>query len=162
MAQTEGQSTVAASEVDEHEQARRAAEALFPYEPPDAVKPLPIEGTREVHTFNSAYYKALPPGFRDKSKEEKLSIADSIIERLGAENLGIGWMAVVERQYFLSFVEQMSGKGKGSGLWQVYDIEIVPMDETWTESDIEARVPDLNKDETTADIYEFMTPRSWN
>jgi hypothetical protein len=147
------------SNKEEHEQAREAAEKLFPYDE-GSVKTLPIARVRQVHTFHSAFLKELPADYRSRSNGEKLRLANDAIKRLGPDNLGIGWMAEVDADDFAWFVEQMSGQGTGSGLWQVFDVEVFPLNETRTVKNIQ--MPDLYEDETTADIYEFMTPRSWN
>src|SRR2546423_412051 len=158
--QSEGDLNASAPEVDEHEQARQAAEELFPYEH-DGMARLREEGVQMVHTFDSAFCHQVPAGYRRMPIADKLGIAASVIRKLGEDNLGIGWMAVVDAAHFLWFVEQMSGHGTGSGLWQVFDVEIVPLQAGWMENDVHTRVPALNDDTTTADIYEDMTPVSW-
>ncbi len=55
---------------------------------------------------------------------------------------GIGWVAMVEADRFPAFIERMGGMH--GPLWQMYDIEVIP----------------LNADRTTKDVYDFMTPVS--
>jgi hypothetical protein len=74
----------------------------------------------------------------------------------------VGWMVVVDASFFASYIERMGGQGNEKGLWPVFDIEILPLPEGWTEQDVLYRVPHrLRNDQTTQDIYDFMTPTNW-
>jgi hypothetical protein len=73
----------------------------------------------------------------------------------------VGWMVVVDEQHFASYIERMRGKGNKKGLWSVFDVEILPLAQGWTDQDVLDIVPPLRDDQTTKDIYIFMTPTSW-
>src|SRR6266540_3642614 len=73
----------------------------------------------------------------------------------------VGWMVVVDEEHFASYIQRMGGKGNKKGLWSVFDIEIFPLAEGWTDQDVLDKVPPLREDQTTKDIYVFMTPTSW-
>jgi hypothetical protein len=96
----------------------------------------------------------IPRGVRDQ-------IIDGIYATQPLE-VPVGWMVVVDASAFPSYIERMSGKGSEKGLWPVFDIEIIPLAEGWTEPDVLSKVPPLRDDQTTEEIYRFMTPRSWN
>jgi len=77
------------------------------------------------------------------SEQQQNEIAIPLIAELG-DNLKIGWMAVVDASSYQSFVDQIGGEA--GPLQRIYDIEVIP----------------LNDDGTTNDIYQLMTPVSWN
>jgi hypothetical protein len=125
----------------EHEKAREAAERLFPYENPKSLQGL--AGVRTIHTFHSVFFDRLPDNFYTLSEQQQNEIAIPLIAELG-DNLKIGWMAVVDASSYQSFVDQIGGEA--GPLQRIYDIEVIP----------------LNDDGTTNDIYQLMTPVSWN
>jgi hypothetical protein len=89
-----------------------------------------------------------PP--QDKPKKTPSQVVDTLFVTRKApagtneKDPGIGWIALVEAEQFMPFVERLGGKD--GPLWHMYDIDIVP----------------LNDDKSTKDIYAFMTPISWN
>ena len=127
---------------DGHEKAREAAERLFPYENSKGLQGL--AGIRTVHTFHSVFFDQLRDDFYTLPQDQQIREANSLIEKLGENNLKIGWMAVVDASSYQSFVDQMGGEA--GPLWSIYDIEVIP----------------LNDDGTTNDIYQLMTPVSWS
>ena len=127
----------------EHETAREAAEQLFPYKNSQGLQSLAAVGT--FHTFHSPFFDRLPDNFFDLPEPPQTRIVNSVIAELGANKLGIGWMAVIDAGAFQSFVIDKLG-GPNGPLWRIFDIEVIA----------------LNDDRTTNDIYRLMTPRSWN
>lgn len=126
----------------EHAPARDAALALFPYK--SASQKLPyVEGAQTIHTFNSPFFDQLPDDFFDLPEEQQIRMVNSVIAELGEDNLGIGWMAVIDASSFGSFVARMGGEN--GPLWRTFDIEVIA----------------LNDDQTTNDIYQLMTPVNW-
>ena len=146
-----------AKSTSNHEQARQAALNLFPVDR----NSLPLDGVPLVDTFASEVFTKLQgQAYAQLSDAQKDVFVDGIYAK--PPKVPVGWMAVVEARSFSSFVEQMSGDGTGSGLWQVYDIEIFPLDGGWSDV-ISSKVPfPLNRNKTSAEIYLAMTPRSWN
>lgn len=127
-------------------EARQAAMDLFPLTGDD----LPPAGMQEAHAFHTGIFSELPPDFQDKSEAEQISILDSIFttQRDKAPNTNekdplVGWVALVAAKDFSSFIARMGGKT--GPLWQMYTIEVIP----------------LNADQNTLDIYDFMTLVHW-
>jgi hypothetical protein len=149
----------------ERQAAHGVAEQLFPYEKAERL-PFP-EGVRLIRTFCSGVPARIPPGLVTNKPMEQMSeeewkerdlqvgqilaslprkIPSTEVTGPGTEvdEAGVGWIAVVDAGYLSSFVAKMGGET--GPLWNMYDIEIIP----------------LNDDQTTADIYELMTPVNWN
>lgn len=144
----------------ERAEAEAAADVLFP-ESDRSFAALPAQGVLRASSFNSELFTSVPDGYFNVPP----ALKDLVVDGFYATHpltTRVGWMAVVAEEYFAAYVRQMRGNGKGKGLWPVYDIEIVPLDEGWTDSDITDNVPALRVDKGTQDIYEFMTPTSWN
>jgi hypothetical protein len=44
----------------------------------------------------------------------------------------------------------------------MYDIEVLPLHAGWTMTDVSKKLPSLNDDRTTEDIYKNITVRNWS
>lgn len=124
-----------------HDEAKAAAEELFPYENSQGLQSL--AAVRTVHTFHSAFFEQLPDDYYTLPANEQIEIANSLITKLGADKLKIGWMAIVNASSYDTFVAKMGGPS--GPLWSIFDIDVIP----------------LNDDATTNDIYQLMTPVNW-
>ncbi|MBC8074836.1 MAG: hypothetical protein H7Y32_02070 [Chloroflexales bacterium] len=51
---------------------------------------------------------------------------------------------------------------KMTPFWKMYDVELFELPEGWTASDALSKLPPLNNDPTTHEVYDFMTPRNWS
>jgi hypothetical protein len=178
-------------QIDEQEQAHAQAMIIFPKDnypvpqltpeernnllpPYDPEKPPPdLKGVRMLHSFHTNMFAWLhekipnigepdangtvepppeeggttPPVDGGATPPKKSSqIVDEMMMSGGTEydDPGIGWLAVVDKSDFPAFIEHMGGKA--GPLWRMYDIEIIP----------------LNQDQTTWDVYNFMTPVNWS
>jgi hypothetical protein len=151
------------------EDAHKRAEEVFPEKKSSAADP--GEGERSlpyppsvqlVKTFHSnihaQVFEQIPDILSDKklTEEEKAlwgSILDGIFRdfepsgknapNTNVKDPGVGWIAMVDATRLEEFVGEMGGKD--GPLWQMYDISIIP----------------LNNDQTTDDIYKYMTPSNW-
>jgi hypothetical protein len=165
--------------IGEQEQAHEQAEELFPednFPLPQLTQqeranlPLPTStetpdftGVRMLHSFHTNtfawLYENIPdlnePGEGDAAPalaedEPPEKTPSQIIDEMmmasgtGENDPGIGWLAVVDAANFAAFVEKMGGKT--GPLWRMYDIDVVP----------------LNNDQTTWDVYKFMTAVHWD
>ncbi len=152
---------------EEHDMAEETAEEMFPERPnplpqydPNAQDTLPhMKGVREVHTFASDVYARLPEGYSMRSREEKIAILEPIYATQRPKP-PVGWMVVVDADHVARFLDMM-GYHEGF-LWRMFDIEILPLKDGWTTDDVYGRVPAVNDDKTTNDIYSSMTIRNWN
>ncbi|GAB4109917.1 MAG: hypothetical protein Fur005_08460 [Roseiflexaceae bacterium] len=72
----------------------------------------------------------------------------------------VGWMEVVHAADFASYIAKISQNN--SILWKIFDIEIFPFPNGWRESDVVAKLPALNGNISTDDVYYRMTPRNWS
>jgi hypothetical protein len=156
---------LAVNAAGEHKTARDTARELFPQQNTKGLQNLP--GVRTCHTFRSPFFDRLPDDFFFKEDGEQQALTQSAIadlkqeaaqaalarsgnEDLNAENprkedtLGIGWIAIIDAHAYPSFVKRMGGEN--SPFSRVFDITVI----------------ELNDDRTTKDIYQLMTPRSWN
>lgn len=145
---------------DEREDAEHAADVLFPEED-RPLTDLAEQGVLLAHSFDSELFTTVPGGYFNVPQELKDLVIDGFYATQSLTTR-VGWMAVVADECFSAYVRQMRGNGRGKGLWPVYDIEVIPLDEGWTDEDIICRVPSLRDDQSTQEIYEFMTPTSWN
>jgi hypothetical protein len=124
-----------------HAAAREAAEQLFPYENSQGLQS--FSAVRTIHTFHSDFFNQLPDNFYSLSPNQQIEVANSVIAKLGADNLKIGWLAIVNASSYDAFVAKMGGTS--GPLWSIFDIDVIP----------------LNDDATTNDIYQLMTPVNW-
>jgi hypothetical protein len=128
------------------ETARTAAMDLFPR----TKNPLPPAGMQMAHAFHTGAHAEVPDNIYDKSPQEQITILDGIFakqrdeapETMEKDPL-VGWVAVIKAGEFQSFIDRMGGKD--GPLWKMSDIEVIP----------------LNADQTTQDIYDFMTLVHW-
>jgi hypothetical protein len=135
---------------NERQEAEEAAEVLFPEKPASLSK---MEGVLTVHTFHTGIHAKIPSNYRSLPSNKQDELMENIFKEFdgrsttaldpGAGDPGIGWIAVVDADHFSSFLKSIGGTA--GPLWHMYDVEALP----------------LNNDQTTADIYEFMTPTSW-
>lgn len=153
--------------VTERQKAHKLAVTFFPYEAA-GVRPLGSfarEGAPLLRTFYSAFHNKIPANYRTGAMEQRTkaewevrdravgkilaslprTISDPATSESGMEvgDPGVGWIAVVNAGSLLAFVEQIGGED--GPLWNMYDIEIIP----------------LNDDQNTQDIYQLMTPVHW-
>jgi hypothetical protein len=126
--------------------ARSHAMDLFPLEP----DPLPPAGMQVAHAFHTGIFTEIPNDFPEKPEAEQIRILDSVFTTQRDKAPGtdekdpsVGWVALIDAARFSSFVERMGGRA--GPLWQMYDIEVIP----------------LNNDQNTKDIYDFMTTIHW-
>jgi hypothetical protein len=149
-------------------QAEEEAERLFPDEEPKSLPQLNpresdllphLKGVHMVRTFRSDIFAKLPNQYLTMPRKGKDEILDTILGP-HATKTDIGWMAIVDTEHFSSFMKQICGET--CLLWRMYDIEVLPLSDGWTMADISSKVPALNDDRTTEDIYNNMTLRSWN
>jgi hypothetical protein len=133
------------------EQAHETAEVVFPEEEPEIRQlPLDSEGVPVLRSFHTGIFATLKEQIAsDTSQRTPSQIVDEIMTTWRPPSAevtdpGIGWVAMIEADRFPAFVERMGGRQ--GPLWQMYDIEVIP----------------LNGDRTTKDVYDFMTPVSWN
>jgi hypothetical protein len=148
--------------------AEEQAERLFPDEqpkslpqlnPPDGDRLPQLKGVSMVRTFRSAVFDKLPEQYLTMSRKEKNVVLDTFLGPQ-ATKTDIGWMAVVDTNHFSSFLKQVCGET--CLFWRMYDIEVLPLYEGWTMADVSKKLPPLNDDRTTEDIYKNMTVRNWN
>jgi hypothetical protein len=148
--------------------AEEQAERLFPDEqpkslpqlnPPDGDRLPQLTGVSMVRTFRSAVFDKLPQQYLTMSRQDKNAVLDTFLGPQ-ATKTDIGWMAVVDTDHFSSFLKQVCGET--CLFWRMYDIEVLPLHAGWTMADVSTKVPPLNDDRTTEDIYKNMTVRSWN
>jgi hypothetical protein len=155
----------AVNAADEHIAARDAARKLFPHQNTKGLQHL--TGVRMIHTFRSPFFAKLPNDFFSLEEKEQTALTQSAIAEvgretlgledekqtaltqsalfeLGGEALGIGWIAIIDAHYLQTFFQRMGGEH--GPFARVFDIEVI----------------ELNDDRTTNDIYQLMTPRSWN
>lgn len=130
----------------EEAEARTAAVELFPYEGYEQTLDSPI-GFTIVDTFRSASFAKLPHGYTDLSKAERAEVMDEIFAGL-PDDKGIGWIAIVPDDQVGPLRALLGDKKSGTDkpLKRMYTIEMIP----------------LNEDQTTAEIYEHMTPSHWS
>lgn len=91
-------------------------------------------------------------------------VRDLIVDKIYASQplqRPVGWMVVVDANYFASYIDRMGGNGNQKGLWPVFNIEILPLEAGWDDKDVLSKVPPLRDDANTKDIYDFMTPTNW-
>lgn len=135
----------------ERKQAEAAAEELFP----EQATPLAsTQGLQLARTLHTSIHTKIPYNFRALSDQQRDEMVETIFDDFNAQpasppdadahDPGVGWIAMIDRDRFAAFVEQMGGKH--GPLWRMYDIEVIP----------------LNDDRTTNDVYELMTPVHWN
>jgi hypothetical protein len=139
-------------------EAEEAAEDLFP-ERSNRITDLVTQGVLIAQAFASDLFTKVPD-YQNQSREVRDLIVDGIYATQPLE-VPVGWMAVVDEERFSSYLKRMRGNGKGRGLWPVFDIELIPLDEGWTDEDVFSMVPPLHNDQTTQQVYDFMTPTSW-
>jgi hypothetical protein len=102
----------------------------------------------------------LAGAINDISRDVRDQIVDGIYANQPPET-PVGWMVVVDKEHFPSYIQRMRGAGNEKGLWAVFDIEIFPL-EDWSKEQIPNLVSlPLHDDQTTQQIYDFMTPTSW-
>jgi hypothetical protein len=142
------------------QEAHEAAEELFPEE--EEARPLSSKKTdgwvlaRSFHTgLHDAIKAALLANEQLASPRRQADVVDEVVQAetarvprpyaSGTDHIPdplIGWVMVVEADKFGGFRQQF---GPSNALWEMYDIEVIP----------------LNGDASTQDIYEFMTPVNW-
>jgi Dyp-type peroxidase family len=162
---------------DEQTNAREAAAKLFPYESAAVIRDLPndkakgpidglpatdpLKGVRLLHTFHTRAFVELgqilgtAPRLATadvttiKDKLEREVVEQRLVNELLAapgttqKDPGMGWIAVVDHNHYAAFERRLDDED--GSLRRLYDIEVIP----------------LNNDQTTEDIYDFMTPVSW-
>jgi hypothetical protein len=153
-----------------HKKAKEIAERLFPYKEDDLtlshteetaepeVQPLPYpHGVLFLHTFHSNIHTKVAQRTANMSTTEWSQKGKAILEDIFEEfegsginapgttvkDQGVGWVALVHPASLEDLVQKMSGDG--ISFWDIYDIKIIP----------------LNNDQTTDDIYKYMTPSNW-
>jgi hypothetical protein len=158
--------------------AEKAAEKLFPQKPgnddppgtPDLTEPVTgLSGkggsTRIAGTFASDLLsKVGTKRYESLSDDEKDLYVDAIYASSPVYP-PVGWMEIVSNDKFAAYIDKMSDNE--SILWKIYDIEIYPLTDDWTETQILGIVPALNEgppadDGTTNGIYLNMTPKNWS
>ena len=131
----------------EEQEAREAAEYLFPYE--GIGKPLDsLSEFKVVDTFHTVIHSKLPPGYIDMSKEERAKIMDEILADLPESDKGVGWIAIVPDDQVKAFKAALGDNATGADqpFKRMYIVEAIP----------------LNDDQTSKAIYEHMSPQHWN
>jgi hypothetical protein len=135
----------------DRKEAEEAAEVLFPEKstPLADVKDMPF-----VRTLYTSIHANIPYEFRSMPGDKQNELVENIFTEFQAQpakapgtdekDPGIGWIAVINADRLAPLMEQIGGKT--GPLWRMYDMEVIP----------------LNNDRTTQDVYELMTPRSWN
>jgi hypothetical protein len=158
-----------------HREAEDHAKTLFPYQRKQSTTamnepavlggqeqesyeqelPLPYPpGVLLVHTFHTGIHAKIAERNVQEmgTDEEKQAVVDEIYSAFNKrippseteeEDPGIGWVAVVHRDSLKQFLNMMGGRD--GALWGIYKMRVIP----------------LNEDNTTADIYTFMTPTNW-
>jgi hypothetical protein len=116
-----------------------------------------LKGVRLLHTFHTRAFVEIdktvlatkqPAPIKllaQKTEDDQRREVDALLIAPDTDenDPGMGWIAVVDHYNFTDFVIAMGGKA--GPLWRMYDIEVIP----------------LNNDQSTKDIYDFMTPVSW-
>jgi hypothetical protein len=154
--------------------AESAAEKLFPEEETplfgEGDPPVPFRpGLEFVGTFASDIFARLEhiglqrvreeADQEDLTPEEKVDLLDPMIAE-SPPNPPVGWLAVLEQNEVASFVQDMSSKG--GHLWEMYDVEIHMLPDTWTKAAHIDPLGPLNPDKTTRDVYLNMSIRNWS
>ena len=135
--------------------AHSLAEQLFPDErnsvdlPDEGSVRLPNLGfLRLARSFYTGFHSQIKAKEADgksigQATEEVFANPPKKLPDEDEDDPGIGWMAVVDESYYLSFLELMGQKA--GPLAQLYKFEVIP----------------LNNDQSTDDIYKYMTPSNW-
>jgi hypothetical protein len=142
---------------EEHGKAEKTAKQMFPAYTASYDLPY-LQGVLAVDTFQSDIFARLSVEFEKMDRPDKISILDPIYED-DPPYPPVGWMAVVDESYFLSFIGLMSSNG--GHLWRMFDIEIHPLPAGWTKKDLDRQLPSLMGDKKTDQIYWHMTPTNW-
>lgn len=131
----------------EKQEARKAAEDLFPYEGVEKIAGSPI-AFKVVDTFRTEIFSGLPRNYRDLTKAERAIVMDEILANLPAGDKGIGWIAIVSDDLVADFKAALGDNASGGDkpLKRMYTVEAIP----------------LNDDQTSKAIYEHMTPSHWS
>jgi hypothetical protein len=154
--------------------AENAAERLFPEtetplfsedKPPKPFRP----GVRFVDTFESDIFPRLEEirlgqihqGAQEKdlTPQEKIEILDPLVAE-HPPTPPVGWLAILDHSEMGRFFEDMSSFG--GHLWEMYDIEISPIDDNWSKEDLVREYGPLNNDTTTNKVYLNMSIRNWS
>lgn len=143
---------------ERQDEAHAAAEKLFPeHEPVPTLAAKQAEGWLFARSFHTRLHDEVKAAISSRVNQERF--ADEVVEEvmqgnsrvtLGATMLdgatpdpGIGWILVVKADKYDALKGQF---GVTNALWEMYDIEVIPL------------FADLN----TKDIYNLMTPINWS
>jgi hypothetical protein len=96
---------------------------------------------------------------KDLTPQEKVVLLDPMIAE-SPPNPPVGWLAVVGQSEVAAFVQDMSSNG--GHLWEMYDIDIHILPDTWTKAAYIDPLGPLNNDMTTYDVYLNMSIRNWS
>lgn len=142
------------------QEAHEAAEELFPeHDEAEKLRKMKGEGWLLARSFHSDLHAAIKRGLIENealpSPRVQAEVVDEIVRAemareprpvaAGTEQIPdpfIGWVMVIEADKLAAFRSRF---GPSGALWEMYDIEVIP----------------LHGDSTTQDIYEFMTPVNW-
>lgn len=133
--------------VEEEDAARAAARTLFPYGVSEQALTSPVHFTF-VDTFQTAVFSRLPSNYTTLTKAERTQVMDEIFATLPTGDKRIGWVAIVPDNQVASLKMYLGDEQTGTDepLKRMYIIESIP----------------LNDNQTTAEIYEYMTPSHWS
>jgi hypothetical protein len=131
--------------IGEEDEAREAAEVLFPYEGVEQSRAL--IAFKVVDTFRTKVFEKLPPSYKNMPKADRARLLDEVLANLPAGDQGIGWIAIVPDSEVNSFNSVLGDNDAGNDrpLKRMYTIERFH----------------LNDDQTTKDVYEHMSPTHW-
>lgn len=160
------------------EAAHEAAEEWIPEKPengsePDKSRPVvgpdgKGTGNRMLQSFASNLFQALQSpeylALRELEKRpETQALAnmaqDYYVDRIYASKPPqppVGWMEIVPAAKLAEFIHHMAP------FWKMYDVEVYELNKGWTAEEALGKVPPLNNDPTTHEVYMFMTPRNWS
>jgi hypothetical protein len=144
---------------DQKGEAHKTAGELFP----DDKNSIPItdlaaQGVQKAQTFASDIFTKMSGNYVNLTNAEKDLFVDGIYATK-PPTTPVGWAVIVDAASFLTYIERMCAHN--SALWKMFDIEVYPLNNGWTNSVISEKAHPVNGDTTTQSIYDLMTPRNW-